>query len=58
MFFKGQMAWINKLRWPNAAQFASGTRKTIWVNRTMEGYEKSGGKFTLFWINVAGHSVC
>ncbi|XP_077286661.1 retinoid-inducible serine carboxypeptidase-like [Arctopsyche grandis] len=53
----GQMVWINKLKWNESADFQTAPRKTIWVNNIMEGYEKQGGKFTMFWINVAGHSV-
>lgn len=51
------MIWINKMQWPGAAEFQRAPRNTIWVNNIMEGYEKKSGKFTMFWINVAGHSV-
>ncbi|XP_077286830.1 retinoid-inducible serine carboxypeptidase-like isoform X1 [Arctopsyche grandis] len=53
----GQMVWINKLKSEATTIFQTALRRTIWVNNTMEGYEKHGGKFALFWINVAGHSA-
>ncbi|KAH8370075.1 hypothetical protein KR093_002118, partial [Drosophila rubida] len=51
----GTVNWIDKLNWTRKAEYLEAPRKAINVNRVLEGYEKSGGNFTMFWINRSGH---
>lgn len=51
----GTVNWINKLQWRYRDEYVKAPRLPIRVDDILEGYEKSGGNFTMFWINRAGH---
>lgn len=56
-YLKGQILWMDRLKWPGAASYKNATRQPIWENNQLEGYYKSSGNLRFFWINKAGHSV-
>ncbi|KAH8303621.1 hypothetical protein KR018_008777, partial [Drosophila ironensis] len=51
----GTVNWIAKLDWSRKSEYLAAPRNSITVDRILEGYEKSGGNFTMFWINRSGH---
>uniref|UniRef100_A0A0A1WN20 Retinoid-inducible serine carboxypeptidase n=1 Tax=Zeugodacus cucurbitae TaxID=28588 RepID=A0A0A1WN20_ZEUCU len=53
----GTVNWIEKMQWNNKSAYLAAPRIGINVERILEGYEKSAGNFTMFWINRAGHMV-
>lgn len=53
----GQLAWVYKLNWKHAKKFNKASKNPIYVNNILEGYQKTAGRFTFFWINNAGHRV-
>ncbi|XP_005186530.1 retinoid-inducible serine carboxypeptidase [Musca domestica] len=53
----GTINWIEKLRWLHRDEYVRAPRLPIRIDGNIEGYEKSGGNFTLFWVNRAGHVV-
>ncbi|XP_054743214.1 retinoid-inducible serine carboxypeptidase-like [Anastrepha obliqua] len=53
----GTVNWIEKMQWSYKSDYEAAPRVGINVNRILEGYEKSAGNFTMFWINRAGHMV-
>lgn len=53
----GTITWVEKVRWPGAEQYQKNYRKPIIVDGIVEGYQKIQNKFTLHWINRAGHMV-
>lgn len=55
--FVGQLEWVDKLSWGNEQIYKNATRKTMWVDKIMEGYYKTGGGLSFYWVNVAGQNV-
>jgi len=53
----GSVNWIDKMQWSYRGEYDAAPRRGISVNRILEGYEKNARKFTMFWINRAGHMV-
>ncbi|XP_065355870.1 retinoid-inducible serine carboxypeptidase-like [Calliphora vicina] len=53
----GTVNWIEKMQWSYRDEYVKAPRLGISVNRILEGYEKSAGNFTMFWVNRAGHMV-
>ena len=53
----GTMRWVNRLKWNEAVGFKNAVRRPIYVESILEGFYKNYDKFTLFWINRAGHMV-
>lgn len=53
----GNVNWIAKLDWSGRNEYLRAPRTAISVNGILEGYQKTGGNFTLFWINRSGHSI-
>ncbi|XP_062129418.1 retinoid-inducible serine carboxypeptidase [Drosophila sulfurigaster albostrigata] len=51
----GTVNWIDKLNWTRRNEYLAAPRTGINVDRVLEGYEKTGGNFTMFWINRSGH---
>jgi len=51
----GTVNWIAKLDWSHKDEYLFAPRNAITVDRILEGYQKSGGNFTMFWINRSGH---
>ncbi|XP_068140418.1 retinoid-inducible serine carboxypeptidase [Drosophila tropicalis] len=53
----GTVNWINRMKWQRKDQYANSKRKGFRINGVLEGYEKHGGGFSMFWIYRAGHMV-
>ncbi|XP_073822407.1 retinoid-inducible serine carboxypeptidase-like isoform X2 [Musca autumnalis] len=53
----GTVNWIDKLEWDYREEYVKAPRMAFRIDGNVEGYEKSGGNFTLFWVNKAGHVV-
>lgn len=53
----GTVNWINDITYDGKAQYEAAPRDGITVNRVLEGYEKTNGNFSMFWVNRAGHMV-
>ncbi|XP_017136987.1 retinoid-inducible serine carboxypeptidase [Drosophila miranda] len=51
----GTVNWIAKLEWSRKSEYLAASRTAISVDRILEGYQKTGGNFTMFWINRSGH---
>ncbi|EDW73379.1 uncharacterized protein Dwil_GK16682 [Drosophila willistoni] len=51
----GTVNWIEKLDWSRKSEYLNASRTAISVDRILEGYQKTGGNFTMFWINRSGH---
>ncbi|XP_030372285.1 retinoid-inducible serine carboxypeptidase-like [Scaptodrosophila lebanonensis] len=53
----GTLKWIEKLDWNRKWEYAKAPRTAIYVHHVLEGYQKTGGNFSMFWINRSGHMV-
>ncbi|XP_068148547.1 retinoid-inducible serine carboxypeptidase [Drosophila tropicalis] len=53
----GAVNWIADMEWPGKEAYIASPRIGINVNRVLEGYEKTSGNFSMFWVNRAGHMV-
>ncbi|TMW53735.1 hypothetical protein DOY81_001203 [Sarcophaga bullata] len=53
----GTVNWIDKMPFKYRDAYLKAPRVGISVDRVLEGYEKSAGNFTMFWVNRAGHMV-
>ncbi|XP_060523995.1 retinoid-inducible serine carboxypeptidase-like [Cylas formicarius] len=53
----GTVKWVEDLKWKNASQYLKAPRRGFSVNGIYEGYEKSYGTFTFYWVLRAGHMV-
>ena len=53
----GTVNWIDKTPFKYRDEYLKAPRVGISVDRVLEGYEKSAGNFTMFWVNRAGHMV-
>ncbi|EDV96063.1 retinoid-inducible serine carboxypeptidase [Drosophila grimshawi] len=51
----GTVNWIDKLNWSKRDEYLAAKRIAISVDRILEGYQKSGGNFNMYWINRSGH---
>jgi len=45
------------MEWNNKKAYLSAPRVGITVDRVLEGYEKTAGNFSMFWVNRSGHMV-
>ncbi|XP_022212841.2 retinoid-inducible serine carboxypeptidase-like [Drosophila obscura] len=53
----GAVNWIADMEWTDKAAYLAAPRVGITVDRVLEGYEKTAGNFSMFWVNRAGHMV-
>ncbi|XP_060523994.1 retinoid-inducible serine carboxypeptidase-like [Cylas formicarius] len=53
----GTVKWVENLRWKNASEYLKAPRRGFSVNGIYEGYEKSYGTLTFYWVLRAGHMV-
>ncbi|XP_073822409.1 retinoid-inducible serine carboxypeptidase-like [Musca autumnalis] len=53
----GAVNWIDKLEWIYRQEYVEAPRIGIRIDNNLELYEKSGGNFTMFWVNRAGHKI-
>lgn len=51
----GTVNWIDKLNWTKREEYLNAPRTGITVDRVLEGYQKTGGNFSMYWINRSGH---
>lgn len=56
-YIKGQLEWVNNLRWSGQAQFLNASRQTLVINGLVEGYFRESERLRFYWINVAGQLV-
>ncbi|KAH8256005.1 hypothetical protein KR026_004567 [Drosophila bipectinata] len=53
----GAVNWISDMEWTDKKSYEAASRVGITVDRVLEGYEKTAGNFSMFWVNRAGHMV-
>ncbi|KAK9300872.1 hypothetical protein QLX08_006578 [Tetragonisca angustula] len=53
----GTLRWVEKMQWKNANSWHRSARTALVVKGIIEGYVKSYGNFSMYWINRAGHMV-
>ncbi|XP_062140043.1 retinoid-inducible serine carboxypeptidase-like isoform X4 [Drosophila sulfurigaster albostrigata] len=53
----GTVNWINRMSWRHKQEYVDATRKPFRSDGFLEGYEKQGGNFSMFWVLRAGHMV-
>ncbi|XP_050674158.1 retinoid-inducible serine carboxypeptidase-like isoform X2 [Leptidea sinapis] len=53
----GQLAWIENMTWYGGNDFKASNRRTLSINRLIEGYYQQYNNLNFFWINVAGHNA-
>lgn len=51
------MAWLDGLRWPQAAAFGDAERTRLVVDGELAGFSKRAGSLTALWVHRAGHLV-
>ncbi|XP_034098407.2 retinoid-inducible serine carboxypeptidase-like isoform X7 [Drosophila albomicans] len=53
----GTINWIDRMQWGSKKSYVDATRRPFLVDGFIEGYEKQGGNFSMFWVLRAGHLV-
>ncbi|XP_030375054.1 retinoid-inducible serine carboxypeptidase-like [Scaptodrosophila lebanonensis] len=53
----GTVNWINRMQWRNKHKYMTAPRLPFRINDVLEGYQKEGGRFSMFWVYRAGHLV-
>lgn len=53
----GTVKWVDALRWPGKQGYVNSFRNGLGVNGVLEGYTKIYDKFSMYWVNRAGHMV-
>ncbi|XP_017002821.2 retinoid-inducible serine carboxypeptidase [Drosophila takahashii] len=53
----GTVSWISRLKWSRRSEYAKAPRTAIRIDGILEGYEKHGGRLSMFWVFRAGHLV-
>ncbi|XP_052128745.1 retinoid-inducible serine carboxypeptidase-like isoform X1 [Frankliniella occidentalis] len=54
----GTLAWAERLKWRMGEYWVTkAPRRALAVDGILEGFVKSAGKFSFYWINRAGHMV-
>lgn len=53
----GTVKWVKKMHWHGAKEYKEAKREAIAIDNILEGYYKTQGNFTFYWINRAGHMV-
>ncbi|KAK3930482.1 Retinoid-inducible serine carboxypeptidase [Frankliniella fusca] len=54
----GTLAWAERLKWRSGEYWVTkAPRRALAVDGILEGFVKSAGKFSFYWINRAGHMV-
>ncbi|XP_017150849.1 retinoid-inducible serine carboxypeptidase-like [Drosophila miranda] len=53
----GTMHWIKKLKWSERKAYFNAPREDIILGNRIEGFQKTGGNLTMFYVKNAGHSV-
>ncbi|XP_017067057.2 retinoid-inducible serine carboxypeptidase [Drosophila eugracilis] len=53
----GTVRWISRLKWGRKSEYAKAPRTAVRIDGMLEGYEKHGGRLSMFWVFRAGHLV-
>lgn len=53
----GTLRWVEKMKWKDAVAWRKKDRVPLVANNVIEGYRKSYGNFSMYWVNRAGHMV-
>lgn len=53
----GTNAWVKKIQWPGSIDYQTSPRNPLLVDSVIEGYYTRHNRFTMYWINRAGHMV-
>ncbi|XP_020810734.1 retinoid-inducible serine carboxypeptidase [Drosophila serrata] len=53
----GTVSWIGRLKWRNRRDYLEAPRTPFRIQGVLEGYEKHGGRLSMFWVFRAGHLV-
>lgn len=53
----GTVLWVDRLKWPGAASWATAQRVPLAIDGFIEGYVKNVNNLYLFWVNRSGHMV-
>ena len=53
----GTVEWVDKMNWVGAKKWKTAPRKSLVVNKYVEGYVKNVGNLYLYWVHRAGHMV-
>ncbi|KOX69411.1 Retinoid-inducible serine carboxypeptidase [Melipona quadrifasciata] len=53
----GTLRWVEKMQWKNDNSWYRSARTALVVKGIIEGYVKSYGNFSMYWVNRAGHMV-
>lgn len=53
----GQLEWVDNLQWPGQEEFKTTPRRTLVINRLVEGYFRETPRLSFYWMNAAGQSV-
>lgn len=46
----GTVEWVNRMNWKGNKQYADAPRNGIGVNNVLEGYSRSYGNFSMYWV--------
>lgn len=53
----GTVMWVDRLNFPEKAQYVASKRLAMGVDGIVEGYYKKAGRFFMYWVNRSGHMV-
>ncbi|OAD53440.1 Retinoid-inducible serine carboxypeptidase, partial [Eufriesea mexicana] len=53
----GTLRWVENMKWKDATSWNRSNRTPLVVENIIEGYVKSYGNFSMYWVNRAGHMV-
>ncbi|TDG50365.1 hypothetical protein AWZ03_003270 [Drosophila navojoa] len=53
----GTVNWIANMKWNDKDKYLSSPRVDITVDHVLEGYKKTAGNFSMFWVKRSGHML-
>lgn len=53
----GTVMWVDRLKFNEKPTYVSNNRVGMSVDNILEGYYKTAGRFSMYWINRSGHMV-
>lgn len=53
----GTVMWVDRLKFPEKSTYVKNARIPILHESVVEGYYKTAGRFSMYWVNRAGHMV-
>lgn len=48
----GTVMWVNNMKWYGSDGYKNAPRDGIGVNRILEGYSRSYGNFSMYWVRI------